>query len=273
MNPAGRPFIRITDPDDSRVAAFRRIRERDLVGREGRFIAEGSVVLRMLARSKAFRAEEVLILENRLDGTRDVLELFDDVPIMVCDRTVIDAIAGFPMHRGVLAVGRARRRPGLQDAIDQIADNALVLVCNAISNHDNIGSLFRNAAAFGVDLVLLDDQCCDPLYRKSIRVSVGSVLTVPFVHEAPVATIVQMLVDAGFDILALSPQAGTPLHQVQPGRRAALIVGTEGEGLPKTVLDRFNAVRIEQTSELDSLNVATAAAIALHSVARAQGRL
>lgn len=274
MNRSDRPIIRITDPDDGRVAPFRQIRERDLVGRQGRFIAEGTVVLRMLARSRAFRAERVLVLENRVDGVRDVLQLFDDdVPVMVCDRTVIDAIAGFPMHRGVLAVGCVRPPPALPEAIGQLGDDALVLVCNAISNHDNLGSLFRNAAAFGVDLVCLDGQCCDPLYRKSIRVSVGSVLTVPYVHEQPVATIVQTLVEAGFDIMALSPQADTSLFQVQPGRRTALVVGTEGEGLPKSVLERFKAVRIEQSNDLDSLNVATAAAIALHAVARAQGRL
>lgn len=274
MSPADRRIIRITDPDDSRVAGFRQIRERDLVGREGRFIAEGTVVLRMLARSTAFRADELLVLENRLDGIGDVLALFDaDVPVMVCNRAVIDAIAGFPMHRGVLAIGRAKKPPNLRDAIDRLGDDALVLVCNAIANHDNLGSLFRNAAAFDVDLVCLDNQCCDPLYRKAIRVSVGAVLSVPYAQEAPVATIVQMLADAGFDLLALSPGAGVPLGKVRTGRRTALIVGTEGEGLPQALLERLDTVRIEQARELDSLNVATAAAIALHCVALAQGRL
>jgi len=228
----------------------------------------------MLARSRTFRADEILVLENRLDGISDVLSQFDaDVPVMVCNRSVIDAIAGFPMHRGVLAIGRAWQPPSLQDAIDRLGNDALVLVCNGISNHDNLGSLFRNAAAFKVDLMCLDSQCCDPLYRKSIRVSVGGVLSVPYAREAPVDTIVQMLDCAGFDILALAPKADVPLRTVKPGRRAALVVGTEGEGLPPALLNRFNTVRIEQASGLDSLNVATAAAIALHSVALSQGRL
>jgi tRNA G18 (ribose-2'-O)-methylase SpoU len=274
MTLAGRRLIPITDPDDSRVEAFRHIRERDLVGRQGRFVAEGKVVLRMLARSEAFRADRILVLENRVAGISDVLETFDaDIPIMTCSRAVIDAVAGFPMHRGVLAIGTAPPLPPLAKAIARLEEDALVVVCNAISNHDNLGSLFRNAAAFCADLVCLDSQCCDPLYRKSIRVSVGSVLTVPYTREAHIETIVEALADAGFEILALSPQGGSPIHAVRPGRRAALVVGTEGEGLPPSLLEKLEAVRIPQASRLDSLNVATAAAIALYSVAHGQGRL
>ncbi|MCP5000945.1 MAG: RNA methyltransferase [Hyphomicrobiales bacterium] len=267
-------LVRISDPDDSRVDDFRKIRERDLVGREGRFIAEGTVVLRMLSRSPAFTAEKILLLESRVDGIADILEAFDgEIPILVCDRNVIDAIAGFPMHRGVLAVGKAGRSPGLQEAVDGLPDDALVLVCNAISNHDNLGGLFRNAAAFSADLVCLDAQCCDPLYRKSIRVSVGAALTMPFTREKSTDDIVRVLDNAGFEILALSPEGRSPIQQMEPGRRTALIVGTEGEGLSKPLLDKLNTARIPQTEGLDSLNVATAAAIALFYVANAQGRV
>ncbi len=267
-------LVRISDPDDSRVDDFRKIRERDLVGREGRFIAEGTVVLRMLSRSPAFTAEKILLLESRVEGIADILEAFDgEIPILVCDRNVIDAIAGFPMHRGVLAVGKAGRAPGLQEAVDGLPDDALVLVCNAISNHDNLGGLFRNAAAFSADLVCLDAQCCDPLYRKSIRVSVGAALTMPFTREKSTDDIVRVLDNAGFEILALSPEGRSPIQQMEPGRRTALIVGTEGEGLSKPLLDKLNTARIPQTEGLDSLNVATAAAIALFYVANAQGRV
>ena len=267
-------FIRISDPDDSRVAEFRKIRERDLVGRQGRFVAEGSVVLQMLARSTNFQAEKILVLENRVAGIGEILAGFDpSIPVLVCSRGVIDAIAGFPMHRGVLAIGKASQPPGLRQAIAGLADDSLVLVCNGISNHDNLGSLFRNAAAFSADLVCLDAQCCDPLYRKSIRVSVGAALKVPYAHEDGIENILQMLDEANFDILALSPGGGLRIDEFKPGRRVALVVGTEGEGLSGSLLARLETARIPQAGDLDSLNVATAAAIAMYFVANGQGRL
>lgn len=267
-------FIRISDPDDARVEAFRDIRERDLVGRKGRFVAEGTVVLRMLARSKTFRADKILVLENRVEGVSGLLAQFGtDVPIMVCSRSVIDAIAGFPMHRGVLAIGRTSQPAGLEEAVGALGDDALVLVCSAIANHDNLGSLFRNAAAFSADLLCLDAQCCNPLYRKSVRVSVGSVLTMPYTQEGSIDDIVRVLAEAGIDVVALSPDGGERIEAFRPGRRTALVVGTEGEGLSKPLLARLKTVRIPQDKDLDSLNVATAAAIAMYCVAARQGRI
>ena len=267
-------LIRITDAGDGRIADFKDIRERDLVGRSGRFIAEGTVVLRMLAQSRRFSAEKILLLENRVSGIEDILESFDpDTPIMVCERPVIDAVAGFPMHRGVLAIGRSEPPQDLAQALAGLKDDALVLACHGISNHDNMGGLFRNAAAFGVDLVCLDGQCCDPLYRKSIRVSVGAVLTVPYARGGGIGEMVDTLNRAGFGLLALSPYGRRAIDDVQPSRRSALVVGTEGEGLPKTLLDRIETARIPQAPGLDSLNVGTAAAIALYSIASASGRI
>jgi len=270
---AGR-LIAIDDPEDERVAAFRDIRERDLVGRRGLFIAEGTVVLRMLAQSTRFEAERVLVLDSRVDGISDILNLFDDAtPIMVCNRAVIDRIAGFPMHRGVLAVGRAGQQDSLPGVLESVRGPALALVCAGIANHDNLGGLFRNAAAFAADFVCLDAQCCDPLYRKAIRVSVGSTLTVPYARADGLEDIVGILDAAGFDILALTPAGETTVNAIRPGRRTALVVGSEGEGLPTALLQRLATIRIAQSSSLDSLNVSTAAGIALHAVATAMGRL
>ncbi|MDA4847881.1 TrmH family RNA methyltransferase [Hoeflea poritis] len=272
-NPADR-LIRITDAKDERIADFRNIRERDLVGRSGRFIAEGTVVLRMLARSRRFGAEKILVLENRVSGIEHILEAFDpDTPIMVCDRKVIDAIAGFPMHRGVLAIGRSDPPQDIAQALAGLKDDALVLVCSGISNHDNMGGLFRNAAAFGVDLICLDGQCCDPLYRKSIRVSVGAALTVPYARGGGIGEMADTLDGAGFQLLALSPKGVRAIDDVKPKRRTALVVGTEGEGLPESLLKRIDTARIPQAPGLDSLNVGTAAAIALFSIASALGRV
>ncbi len=267
-------IVRIDDASDERVADFCDIRERDLVGRQGRFVAEGTVVLRMLARSSRFDAEKILVLENRVHGIADLLAQFDDaVPILTCNRSVMDAIAGFPMHRGVLAMGRAQAPLELPQALVPLQKRALVLVGSAISNHDNLGSLFRNAAAFGADLVCLDEQSCDPLYRKSIRVSVGTALTLPYTRHGNISDIVDQLGKAGFDLLALSPRGEAPIHIHSPAPRTALLVGTEGEGLPAALLGRLNTARISQVCGVDSLNVAMAAGIALHAIATAQGRI
>ena len=270
--------VRVTDCDDPRIAPFRAVRERDVVGREGRFIAEGTVVLRMLAAahhaSRDFTAEAILLLENRVTGVADVLAQFgDDVPVYVADAAVFDAIAGFNMHRGVLAIGRRGAVPTLAERVAGLPAQSLVLAACGISNHDNIGSMFRNAAAFSADAVLLDRTSCDPLYRKAIRVSVGSVLSVPFSREGSVEAMLDALAAAGFDIWALSPGGAVPIGDVRPGPRVALVVGTEGEGLPRAILDRFRSVRIPQAPGLDSLNVATASGIALHHFASAAGRL
>lgn len=274
MNAMSERLIAINDAADSRVAEFRDIRERDLVGRHGRFVAEGSVVLRMLAQSDRFTAEKILVLDSRVAGIADILDGFDSqIPIMVGNRVVIDRIAGFPMHRGVLAIGRARQSDSLVDLINRLDETALVLVCSGISNHDNVGSLFRNAAAFSADFVSLDQQCCDPLYRKSIRVSVGAALTVPYARGDGIEDIVTALGSAGFDIVALSPSADAVLSDFNPGQRTALVVGTEGEGLPPTLLTRLDTLRIAQSRSLDSLNVSTAAGIALHSIATRMRRV
>ena len=273
-----RPPVRVTDCDDPRIAPFRAVRERDIVGREGRFIAEGTVVLRMLAAahhaSRDFTAEAILLLENRVAGVADVLAQFgDDVPVYVADAAVFDAIAGFNMHRGVLAIGRRGAVSTLAERVAGLPEQSLVLAACGISNHDNVGSMFRNAAAFSADAVLLDRTSCDPLYRKAIRVSVGSVLSVPFSREESVEAMLDALAGAGFDIWALSPGGAVPIGDVRPGPRVALVVGTEGEGLPRAILDRFRSVRIPQAPGLDSLNVATASGIALYHFASAAGRL
>lgn len=274
MHDSGARFIRVVDADDSRVAEFRDIRERDLVGRKGRFIAEGRVVLNLLAASVSFEAEKILILDSRIDGMRDVLTRFHaDIPIYVCSRIVIDRIAGFPMHRGILAVGRTRQPPALAHLLGQLGETGFVLVCAGISNHDNLGSLFRNAAAFGTDFVCLDGRCCDPLYRKAIRVSVGTVLTMPYARVAQTEAVLDALQSADFDVRALSPAGATAIAAFRPGHRVALVVGTEGDGLSETVLTRLQTLRVSQAPSVDSLNVAVAAGIALHHVASSIGRV
>ena len=272
---AGAP-VRIDDPADPRIAGFVSIRERDLTGREGRFIAEGTVVLRMLgaeaARRNGFSAEAILLLESRLAGVAEVLAAFPpEVPVYVASQAVFNAIAGFDMHRGVLALGR---KPAAgAGLLERLPESSLVLAGCGLSNHDNAGSIFRNAAAFGADAVFLDETSCDPLYRKAIRVSVGSVLTVPFSRGLSAEAMLRGLADAGFEIWGLSPRGAVPVGAIPAARRIALVLGTEGEGLPQSILAAFRTARIPQRPDLDSLNVATASGIALYQIALAMGRV
>ncbi len=274
----GSRLTAIDNPDDPRIAEFRNIRERDLVGRENRFVAEGTVVLRLLAEAHAakgrFLAEKVLLLKNRAAGLESIIARFpNDVPIYVAEAPVIDAIVGFHLHRGVLAIGRRAPPPSLGDFLDALPERALVAVGAGISNHDNVGSMFRNAGAFGADAVLLDETCCDPLYRKSLRVSVGSVLTTPYCREGSAIDLLTALAARGFAVWSLSPRGETDIRQIPPSARMALVVGTEGEGLAPSILSTFKSARIPQAPGLDSLNAATATGIALFEMAAATGRI
>ncbi|TJU86745.1 MAG: RNA methyltransferase [Mesorhizobium sp.] len=260
MNP-----IRIDDPQDPRVAAYLDIHERDLAGRQGRFVAEGKVVLDLLLSSRRFSAESVLVLENRLGGLKDTLDKAPaDLPVYVVTGAVMDAIAGFHLHRGILAIGRKETPQPAGPLLDALPALALVVVLVGISNHDNMGSIFRNAAAFGADAVLIDATCCDPLYRKAIRVSVGAALKIPFASFTDTAGFTSMLAERGFEQFALSPRGRTDIRDAKPAGRLALYLGTEGEGLPESLLARLQTVRITMADGFDSLNVAAASAIALH---------
>ena len=262
------PIIPITDPDDPRIAGYRHIRERDLVRRDGRFIAEGEVVLRVLLTAGEHRAESLLIAEKRLGALAPLLDRVPDgVPVHAAGQAVLDAIAGFPLHRGILALGRRAPMPTADDLLAGLGPRALILVLVGIGNHDNVGGIFRNAAAFGADAVILDAGCCDPLYRKAIRVSVGASLIVPFARMECGADILALLAGRGFTALALSPAGTVSLAQLPRPPRAAVLLGSEGPGLPAELLDRAVTVRIPMAAGFDSLNVATAGGIALYHLA------
>jgi tRNA G18 (ribose-2'-O)-methylase SpoU len=260
----------IDDPGDPRIAAYRNVRERDLVGREGLFVAEGEVVLRVLARSPLFEAVSVLLAEKRVAGLAEITDTLPAlVPIYAAGQAVMDAIVGFHIHRGILAVGRRRAAPSAGELLAGLPARATVLVLCGIANHDNMGGLFRNAAAFGVDAVLLDADCCDPLYRKAIRVSVGASLIVPFAQLGRDEDLCGLLDGAGFTALALSPRGETRLADLARPERAAVLLGAEGPGLSDAVMARARTVSIPMAAGFDSLNVATTAGIVLHHLGAA----
>lgn len=265
------PFdpIRIEDADDARVAPYHAIRERDLIGREGLFIAEGKVVLNVLFAARRFEARSVLILDSRLNGMQETLALAPaDMPVYIASQEVMDRIAGFHIHRGILALGRRRADDSAAALLSSLPDDALVVALVGISNHDNVGSIFRNAASFEADAVLLDDTSCDPLYRKAIRVSVGAVLKVPYAFAGSALDLAQTLDAHDFTSYALSPRGTHDVAKLTPARRNALLLGSEGDGLPDDLMQRLQTVRIAMSDSFDSLNVAAASAIALHRLWR-----
>jgi len=261
-------IIRIDDPLDPRIAPFRDVRERDLVGRDGGFIAEGEVVLNVLARSRRHRARSLLIAEKRLGKLAPLIAAFgEDVAVYRAGQAVMDAVTGFHIHRGILAHGERAAPLPAAELLAAAEPDALVVVLFGIANHDNIGGVFRNAAAFGAAGVLLDPTCCDPLYRKAIRVSVGAALSLPFARLAPDEDPIAVLRAHGFTPLALSPSGATPLKAVARPPRPAVLLGAEGPGLTADILARADTIAIPMAGAFDSLNVATTSGIVLHHLA------
>ena len=263
-------LIEVTQVGDPRLEPYRNIRERDVRRRDDLFIAEGSVVLDALAAASAFEPVSILLLRNRLEGIRHILSRFDpSVPAYVVSRDVIDRVAGFPMHRGVLALARRRDEPEVRDLLELAPSR--VLVASGLANHDNVGACFRIASAFGVGVVLLDGTCADPLYRKAIRVSTGAVLRVPFRHGGETMTLLDELERQNYRTIALSPSGRTSLVDIKASERMALVVGAEGGGLPDAILDRLETVAIPMATGHDSLNVAISAAIAFYALGPVAG--
>jgi tRNA G18 (ribose-2'-O)-methylase SpoU len=262
------PVIQVDDPDDARLEPYRVVRERDLAGREGLYVAEGRVVLEKAIAADPGAVASVLVAAHRAASLAEVLAgLPATTPVYAASQAAMDQVVGFPIHRGILALVR---RPELsaQDLMARLPARALVVGLVGIANHDNMGGVFRNAAAFGAAGVLLDDSCCDPLYRKAIRVSVGAALSVPFARAGAAPRMLDLLEAAGFEVVALSPAGGSILSDLRLGPRAAVLLGAEGPGLPAEVLARVRTARIPMAGGFDSLNVATASGIVLHHLTR-----
>jgi len=261
-------LVHISDAADPRVAPYLAVRERDLVGRRGEFIAEGEVVLRvLLAGGARAKASSVLVAENRVARLAALApDLADAIPVYVASQRLVDAVVGFPIHRGMLAHGMRPDDPSAQALLASLPERAVVMVLFGIANHDNMGGLFRNAAAFGVGAVLIDPRCCDPLYRKAIRVSVGAALKVRFARLAAGEDALALIEAAGFEALALSPAGADPVSALTRSPRAAVLLGAEGPGLPPQLLARARTMRIPMVEGWDSLNVAAASAIVLHQL-------
>ena len=206
----------------------------------------------------------LLLAEKRAAPLTDVIQALPPAtPVYVARQPVLDRIAGFELHRGILALGEKPAQPSLAELLADVRPQDVFVVASGIGNHDNMGGLFRNAAAFGAKAVLLDATCCDPFYRKAIRVSVGAVLRTRFaVAEAEV--IVDALQQAGVEVLALTPSATERLSDYRRTGPVALVLGSEGPGLPRELIQRCRPIGIAMAGGFDSLNVAATSAVALH---------
>jgi tRNA G18 (ribose-2'-O)-methylase SpoU len=257
--------IRIETLEDPRVDDYRSVPDPDLLRRRGLFVAEGRLVVERLLESR-HRVRSLLLNQAAFASLSGRLDRLADTPVYVGSAEVLASIVGFKLHRGCLALAE---RPGDQDPDAIVRHARLVLVLEGITDADNVGGAFRNAAAFGVDGILLSPTCCDPLYRKAIRTSVASALQVPYARVARWPAELAALKTKGFMLVALTPRhPAIDLSSCRPqraGQRVALLVGSEGPGLSfesESLADL--RVRISMQPGIDSLNLATATGIALH---------
>ncbi|OBG70359.1 rRNA methyltransferase [Mycobacterium sp. E3298] len=262
----------VADPGDPRLDDFRDLnsvdRRPDLPSGKGLVIAEGVLVVQRMLASR-FTPHAMLGTDRRLT------ELADDlagsaVPFYRTSAEVMAQVVGFHLNRGVLAAARRVPEPGLAELVGRART---VAVLEGVNDHENLGSIFRNAAGLGVDAVVFGSGCADPLYRRAVRVSMGHALLVPYARAADWPAELSMLRENGFRLLAMTPDPGAcALPEAMAAirdDRVAVLVGAEGPGLTPAALRSSDVrVRIPMSRGTDSLNVATAAALAFYERAR-----
>jgi tRNA G18 (ribose-2'-O)-methylase SpoU len=261
------PVERITRANDPRVAGYRDVPDAELVRSRGLFVAEGRLVVRRVIEDGRCRVQSLLLSEAARRALDPVIAtLAPDVPVYVCESGDFLGIAGYDVHRGCLAL--VERPPALSIATILAPAGTLVVV-EGVTNADNVGGVFRNAAAFGAGAVLLSPTSCDPLYRKAIRTSVAASIRVPFARAVDWPGALIQVRAAGFTIVALTPREPSETLESFASRprpaRLALVVGTEGAGLtPAVEATADHRVRIPIGDDVDSLNLAVAVGIALY---------
>ncbi|MEU8112121.1 RNA methyltransferase [Micromonospora sp. NPDC048947] len=264
------PVHQITDPDDDRIADYRALTDVELRTRweppHGLFIAEGELVLRRALRA-GYPARSYLVDAKRVDQLADLDT--GDAPVYAATQDVLQRATGFHVHRGVLA---SFHRQPLPTAAEVLATARRVVVLEDVNNHTNLGAIFRGAAALGVDAVLLSPTCADPLYRRSVRVSMGEVFAMPYAKLDRWPEGLDQVREAGFTVLAMTPAPdAVPMQRLTPAQRerAALLLGAEGPGLTAAAQAASDVrVVLPMRRGVDSLNVAAAAAVAFWELGR-----
>jgi tRNA G18 (ribose-2'-O)-methylase SpoU len=274
--------VRVSDAGDPRLADYISLTDvhlrRSLEAAQGLFIAEGEKVIRR-AIAAGYPVRSVLVAADKLATIADVVAGLpagpdSDVPVYVLPPEVAEQLTGYRVHRGALT---SMRRLPLPPVADVLAGARRIVVLEDIVDHANVGAVFRCVAALGFDGVILAPRCADPLYRRAVKVSMGAVLAVPYARLADWRAGLADVRAAGFRLLALTPdQAAVPIGAVAatvaPADKLALLIGGEGHGLSSRWLDAADqAVRIPMSRGVDSLNVASAAAIACYLLAGGAG--
>lgn len=265
-------LIRVTGADDPRLADYLSLTDgqlrRSLEAEEGLFMAEGAKVIRRAVET-GHPVRSLMMAEKWLDSLSDLLPHLD-VPVYLVTDALAEEVTGFAVHRGALASMARKPLPSLNEAI---TGARRIVVLEDLTNVTNIGAIFRSAAALGIDAIVLSPRCADPLYRRSVKVSMGAVFAVPYARMDDWNTGLQTLRDAGFRLLALTPaQDAVPFEKATMGEKVALLLGSEGDGLSTySIREADEAVTIPMSPGalsmgVDSLNVVAAAAIACHSL-------
>ena len=304
------PFVPITDPADARLEEYRSVPDADLLERRGVFVAEGRLVVTRLLTGGRFGTRSVLVTETARAALAAEFDARHEVPVFVAPQWMLNAITGFNVHRGCLAIGERPPAAAWQQVLSAATTSAAategtmavspgdsrdstIVVIERLANADNVGAIFRNAAAFGADAVLLDPASADPLYRKAIRTSMAAALRVPFARMEPWPGALGELRALGYRLIGMTSGAGATVADViardRPAnagshsgvtasargasgssRKIALLLGHEGDGLTAAALAACDVhARIPIVATVDSLNVATACAIALYERERA----
>lgn len=251
--------------DDPRIVHYQHIGDPTYLRAHRLFVAEGRLVVRRLLTSRVWRVESVLVTQTAYETlTASFTDPSIQAPIYVIDQADMNALVGFNIHRGCLALATRPDERVFSSA--EVDGTSRLLMLEGVNNPDNVGGIFRSAAAFGIDLVVLGPNCGDPLYRKAVRTSMAATLAVPFVSAGTWPDAIGRLRALGFAVIALTPDSrAQPLTSIVPSGRVALLVGAEGDGLSTAALDAADLrARIPMTSRMDSLNVTTAASIGMY---------
>ena len=268
------PVLEVSDAADERLADYRDLTDvalrRSLEPERGLYMAEGAkVIARAIGAGHAPRS--VLVSARWLDSIIHLVPAA--TPVFVAPDAVLDSVTGYNVHRGALA---AMNRPALPGLVELVADATRVVVLEDVVDHTNVGAIFRSAAGIGADAVVVSPRCADPLYRRSVKVSMGTVFQVPWTRAQNWPGALDELRELGFVVagLALRPDAvALDEFAAQRHERVAIVMGTEGDGLTRQALAHTDTtVVIPMRGGVDSLNVAAAAAVAMWELTKRVGR-
>ena len=261
--------VRVETLEDPRIADFKNIPDPVRLRERGAFVAEGRFAVRRLIADSRFRMRALLVTPRALESLKDTLSDAPVFPIYVASRSWIKQIGGYDFHQGCLGLADRPDPESPAALLDRLDRRRPIVILEQVGNPDNIGGIFRNAAAFGVSAILLSPGCCDPFYRKAVRTSIATSLLIPFAVVDDWPNGLEVLHRRGYDLVALTPDGDATCladyRLSERGRSTALMLGNEGDGLSSLALVIADArVRIPLEPAVDSLNVATTAAIVLH---------